>query len=82
MNDEKRKNEIISKLMTIRSSNKLKPHECEWLSQAINYIKGLYGEDEPDELFGMNKADWEEYFREAMKRAKEDQDKIIKEANE
>ncbi len=36
---EKRKNEIISKLQTIYSYAALKPHECEWILQAIDYIK-------------------------------------------
>ena len=36
---EKRKNEIISKLQTIYSSAALKPHECEWILQVIDYIK-------------------------------------------
>lgn len=38
---EKRKNEIISKLQTIYSCAKLKPHECEWILQTIDYIKEL-----------------------------------------
>lgn len=38
---EKRKNEIVSKLQTIYSYSKLKPHECEWILQTIDYIKEL-----------------------------------------
>lgn len=37
--EEKRKNEIVSKLQTIYSCAKLKPHECEWILQAIEYIR-------------------------------------------
>lgn len=40
-NEKKRKNEIISKLQTIYSYSKLKPHECEWILQTIDYIKEL-----------------------------------------
>jgi len=39
-------------------------------------------QDCADALFGMGEAEWRDTFCEAMKRAKEDQDKIIKEANE
>lgn len=39
-------------------------------------------QDCADALFGMGEAEWRDMFFEAMKRAKEDQDKIIKEANE
>lgn len=39
--NEKSKNEIISKLQTIYSCAKLKPHECEWILQVIDYIKEL-----------------------------------------
>lgn len=38
-NEEKRKNEIISKLQTLYSCGVLKPHECEWILQAIDYIR-------------------------------------------
>lgn len=38
-NNEKRKNEIVSKLQIIYSYSKLKPHECEWILQVIDYIK-------------------------------------------
>lgn len=38
-NNEKRKNEIISKLQTIYSCGVLKPHECEWILQTIDYIR-------------------------------------------
>ena len=45
MNDnEKRKNEIISKLQTIYSYSKLKPPECEWILQVIDYIKEMDNE--------------------------------------
>lgn len=37
--NEKRKNEIISKLQTIYSCAKLKPYECEWILQVIDFIK-------------------------------------------
>lgn len=40
-NNEKRKNEIISKLQTIYLYSKLKPYECEWILQVIDYIKEL-----------------------------------------
>ena len=40
-NEKKRKNEIISKLQTLYSCAKLKPHECEWILQVIDYIKEL-----------------------------------------
>ena len=43
-NNEKRKNEIISKLQTISSYSKLKPHECEWILQVIDYIKEMDNE--------------------------------------
>lgn len=39
--NEKRKNEIISKLQTLYSCGVLKPHECEWILQTIDYIKEL-----------------------------------------
>lgn len=31
--------EIVSKLQTIYSCAKLKPHECEWILQVIDYIR-------------------------------------------
>lgn len=37
--EEKRKNEIVSKLQTIYSCAKLKQHEREWILQAIEYIR-------------------------------------------
>lgn len=37
--EEKRKNEMMSKLQTIYSNAALKPHECEWILQAIDYIE-------------------------------------------
>ena len=37
--NEKRKNEIVSKLQTIYSYSNLKPHECEWILQVIDYIR-------------------------------------------
>lgn len=40
-NEEKRKNEIISKLQTICSCGELKQHEREWILQVIDYIKEL-----------------------------------------
>lgn len=43
-NNEKRKNEIVSKLQTIYSCAKLKPHECEWILQAIEYIRKIANE--------------------------------------
>lgn len=43
-NNEKRKNEIISKLQTIYSYSKLKPHECEWILQVIDYIEEMDNE--------------------------------------
>lgn len=39
-NEEKRKNEITSKLQTICSCGDLKQHEREWIMQAIEYIRG------------------------------------------
>lgn len=36
-------------------------------------------QERADALFGMGEAEWRDTFCEAMKRAKEDQDKIIKE---
>ena len=38
-NNEKRKNEIVSKLQTIYSCGELKQHEREWILQAIEYIR-------------------------------------------
>ena len=38
-NNEKRKNEITSKLQTIYSCANLKPHEREWILQAMEYIR-------------------------------------------
>lgn len=38
-NEEKRKNEIVSKLRTICSCGELKPHEQRWILQAIEYIR-------------------------------------------
>jgi len=38
--EEKRKNEIVSKLRTICSCGELKEHEREWILQAIDYIRG------------------------------------------
>lgn len=38
-NREKQKNEILTKLQTIYSYAALKPHECEWILQVIDYIK-------------------------------------------
>lgn len=43
-NNEKRKNEIISKLQTIYSYSNLKPHECEWILQVIDYNKEIDNE--------------------------------------
>lgn len=43
-NEEKRKNEIISKLQTIYSYSKLKPHECEWILQTIEFIREIVNE--------------------------------------
>ena len=43
-NNEKRKNEIVSKLQTIYSCAKLKPHECEWILQTIEYIREIANE--------------------------------------
>lgn len=43
-NDEKRKNEIVSKLQTLYSYAKLKPHEQEWILQAIDYIREIANE--------------------------------------
>ena len=43
-NNEKRKNEIISKLQTIYSCAKLEPHECEWILQVIDYVKEMDNE--------------------------------------
>lgn len=37
-NEEKRKNEITSKLRTVCSCGELKQHEREWILQAIEYI--------------------------------------------
>lgn len=41
---EKRKNEITSKLQTIYSYSKLKPHEREWILQAIEFIREIANE--------------------------------------
>lgn len=38
--EEKRKNEIVSRLRTICSCGELKPHEQRWILQAIDYIRG------------------------------------------
>ena len=43
-NNEKRKNEIVSKLQTIYSCAKLKPHEREWILQVIEYIRKIANE--------------------------------------
>lgn len=43
-NEEKRKNEIISKLQTLYSCGELKPHEQEWIVQTIEYIKEMANE--------------------------------------
>lgn len=43
-NNEKRKNEIVSKLRTIYSCAKLKPHEREWIVQTIEYIREIANE--------------------------------------
>lgn len=43
-NDEKRKNEIVSKLQTLYSCGVLKPHEQEWILQAIDYIREIANE--------------------------------------
>lgn len=43
-NEEKRKNEIVSKLRTICSCAKLKPHECEWILQTMEYIREIANE--------------------------------------
>lgn len=43
-NNEKRKNEIISKLQTIYSYSKLKPHECEWILQTMEFIREIANE--------------------------------------
>jgi hypothetical protein len=37
--EEKRKNEMMSKLRTIHSSANLQPHERVWIMQVIDYIK-------------------------------------------
>ena len=37
--EERRKNEMMSKLRTIHSSGKLQPHERAWIMQVIDYIK-------------------------------------------
>lgn len=37
--EEKRKNEMMSKLRTIHSSGKLETHERAWIKQVIDYIK-------------------------------------------
>lgn len=39
--EEKRKNEITSKLRTICSCGELKEHEREWILQAIEYIRKI-----------------------------------------
>ena len=38
---EKRKNEILSKLMTIQNDDNTKSVYKSWISQIINYIKGV-----------------------------------------
>lgn len=43
-NEEKRKNEIVSKLQTIYSCGVLRPHEQEWILQAIDYIREIANE--------------------------------------
>lgn len=42
--NEKRKNEIISKLRTLYSCGILKPHEQEWIVQTIEYIREIVNE--------------------------------------
>ena len=37
--EEKRKNEMMSKLRTMVSSASLQPHERVWIMQVIDYIK-------------------------------------------
>lgn len=37
--EEKLKNEILTKLLTIYSGANLKPHEQKWIKQVMNYIK-------------------------------------------
>lgn len=43
-NEEKRKNEITSKLRTICSRGELKPHEQKWIVQTIEYIREIANE--------------------------------------
>lgn len=43
-NEEKRKNEIVSKLRTLCSCGELKPHEQEWIVQTIEYIREMANE--------------------------------------
>ena len=43
-NEEKRKNEIVSKLQTLYSCGVLKPHEQKWILQAIDYIREIANE--------------------------------------
>lgn len=43
-NEEKRKNEITSKLRTLYSCGELKPHEQEWIVQTIEYIREMTNE--------------------------------------
>lgn len=43
-NEEKRKNEIVSKLQTLYSCGVLKPHEQEWIVQTIEYIREIGNE--------------------------------------
>ena len=43
-NNEKRKNEIVSKLQTIYSFGVLKPHEQEWIVQTMEFIREIVNE--------------------------------------
>ena len=43
-NEEKRKNEIISKLQTIYSCGVLKPHEQEWIVHTIEFTREIANE--------------------------------------
>ena len=43
-NEEKRNNEIVSKLQTIYSCGVLKPHEQEWIVQTMEYIREIVNE--------------------------------------
>lgn len=43
-NEEKRKNEIVSKLQTLYSCGVLRPHEQAWIVQTIEYIREITNE--------------------------------------